>query len=141
MRLNRYISEENAIQKGLEVDEPEVKIKYSDESVTKRLTIIKSAISAAKKLKDDEAKEATLSDLEDKLNKWENVDKETKPAPPPPPETEEAPPEDEEEAPPEEEEAPPEEEEKEEEPEEDEEEEKEEESDKLDKKKGKKKEK
>jgi len=90
MRLNRYIREEDIVKTGLDTDEPEVNRKYSKESIKKRIDIIKSAINAAEEQKGDEdAKEAVIADLEDKLDKWKNVEGETKPAPPPPPEEEE----------------------------------------------------
>jgi hypothetical protein len=82
MRLNRYLREEDIVKKALDLDEPEIDTKYSDESIIRRTEIIEDAIMAAEKIKDDEAREAIIADLEDKLDKWENVKKETEPAPP-----------------------------------------------------------
>lgn len=104
MRLARFLNEEDATKKGLEVPEPEVGEKYSKEEVKKYISLIKNAISAQKEEDDD----AILKDLEDKLDKWQNVETETKPAGPvvpavdvlaaqPPPEEGEAPPKEEEE--------------------------------------------
>lgn len=84
MRLFDYIYE-NLVKDALDIDEPEVGGRYSDDYVTKIVDKLKSAISQAEKdsYVDDDSKEAVISDLEDKLDAWENVDKETKPAPPP----------------------------------------------------------
>ena len=69
---------------ALNVDEPEVAKKYSDEYVAKRIAIIQDALKKVRgKSMDDEAKEAIMADLNDKLDKWENVDKETAATEPP----------------------------------------------------------
>lgn len=81
MRLTNYLNEDD-IQKGLSVDEPESGGKYSDESVKEKIKVIEKALSMAKKQKNSEASDAIVADLEDKLDKWENVDRETKPAGP-----------------------------------------------------------
>jgi hypothetical protein len=78
MRLTRFLNEEDAIKKGLEVPEPEVGEKYSKEEVKKYISLIKNAISAQK----EDGDEAILKDLEDKLDKWQNVETEVKPAGP-----------------------------------------------------------
>ena len=74
MRLTRFLREEDHISKGLEVPEPEVGEKYSKEEVKKYISLIKNAISAQEK----DGDEAILKDLEDKLDKWQNVDEFTK---------------------------------------------------------------
>jgi len=81
MRLNNYLNEDD-IQKGLSVDEPESGGKYSDDVVKMNIKIVEKALSIAKKQEDSEANNAIVADLEDKLDKWKNVDKETKPAGP-----------------------------------------------------------
>jgi hypothetical protein len=78
MRLTRFLKEEDHTSKGLEVPEPEVGEKYSKEEVKKYISLIKNAISSQKKDGDG----AILKDLEDKLDKWQNVEAETKPAGP-----------------------------------------------------------
>lgn len=97
MRLNRFLTEEGAVQAALDIKEPEVDGKYSERVIKDNKDKIEKAISKLGEPK-DEAEEAILADLEDKLEKWGNIDKETKPAGPgePPPEGEEgdAPPED-----------------------------------------------
>jgi two-component system chemotaxis sensor kinase CheA len=87
MRLFDYLYED-AIRDGLEVSEPEINRDYSDEFVKNNIKTIKTALSQTKKKKfsDEETKSSVVADLEDKLNKWKNVDKETKAPPPPPPE-------------------------------------------------------
>jgi hypothetical protein len=103
MRLAKFMKEDTT--DALNVDEPEVAKKYSEEYVAKRISIIQDALKKVRgKSMDDEAKEAIMADLNDKLDKWENVDKETK-APEPAP-TAETPEDGEEEAPAEEEEEP-----------------------------------
>ena len=81
MRLSNYLNEDD-IQKGLSVDEPESGGKYSDDVVKINIKIVEKALSIAKKQEDSEANNAIVADLEDKLDKWKNVDKETKPAGP-----------------------------------------------------------
>ena len=89
MRFVRFMNED--VTDALEVNEPEVGKKYSDEYVSKRIDIIQAAIKKVRGQKmNDDAKEAIMADLNDKLDKWENVDKETKPpiaGPEAPPET------------------------------------------------------
>ena len=82
MRLSRFLNEEDVIKKGLSVSEPEVGEEYSDDEVKEYISIIKNAIGAQKKEEMDDAAKAILKDLEDKLNKWENVDTETEPVGP-----------------------------------------------------------
>lgn len=97
MRFFEYIYED-IVQKALEIDEPDVAKKYSDDMVKKRIDMLKTAISQAKKKSyvDDDSKEAVIIDLEDKLDKWQNLEKSTEPNRPP---AEEQPPEDGEEKP------------------------------------------
>ena len=78
MRLARFLNEEDVIKKGLSVMEPEVGEKYSDEEVKEYISTVKDAIAAQKKEDMNDAAKAILKDLEDKLDKWENVDIETK---------------------------------------------------------------
>lgn len=112
MRLRYFLKEEDIVQTALDIIEPKVKGKYSERVIKNNKETIEKAISKVGEPK-DEAEEAILSDLEDKLEKWNNIEKETKPAGPiksdnPPPEGgEEPPPEEEEEPPPKEEEEPP----------------------------------
>ena len=83
MRLTRFLYEGDNIQKGLSIGEPEVGEDYSDEEVKKNITAIKDAIAAQKsKGTESDADESIMKDLEDKLDKWENVDSETKAAGP-----------------------------------------------------------
>jgi hypothetical protein len=82
-RLSKFL-EESVVQDALAIEEPDVGGQYTDERVEAHLKKINSAI---KELRgsgkyDDEAKEAMMADLNDKLDKWENVERETKPAPP-----------------------------------------------------------
>lgn len=80
MRFVKFMKED--VTDALEVNEPEVGKKYSDEYVSKRIDIIQNAIKKVRGQKmNDDAKEAIMADLNDKLDKWENVDKETKPVP------------------------------------------------------------
>ena len=77
MRFEKFMREDTS--DALNVDEPEVSKKYSDEYVAKRIAIIQDALKKVRgKSMDDEAKEAIMADLNDKLDKWENVEKETK---------------------------------------------------------------
>lgn len=113
MRLTRFLNEEDSIKKALSIPEPEVGETYSDEEVKEYITVLKDALGSKG------ADGAMIKDIQDKLDKWENVDVETKPAGPvvpaldrlaaqppegegPPPEGEGPPPEEEEEPPPEE---------------------------------------
>jgi len=82
MRLARFLNEEDVVKKGLELMEPEVGEEYSDEDVKEYISIIKNAIAAQKKEEMNDAAKAMLKDLEDKLNKWENIDSETEPVGP-----------------------------------------------------------
>lgn len=81
MRLTRYLNEEDIIKKGLGVPEPEVGEEYSKEEVQGYIAIVKDAISAVEE-EEKEGSEAVIKDLQDKLNKWENVDSETEAAGP-----------------------------------------------------------
>lgn len=88
MRFKNYVNEN--YKKALNIGEPEVGSKYSDDAVQRRITTIEAGIKDANKLPDDEHKEGILADLEDKLDKWSNVDQETEaPKAPAPPEGEE----------------------------------------------------
>ena len=92
MRFVKFMKED--VTDALEVNEPEVGKKYSDEYVSKRIDIIQNAIKKVRGQKmNDDAKEAIMADLNDKLDKWENVDKETKAPKPVPTAGPEAPPE------------------------------------------------
>ena len=82
MRLLKFL-EENVVQDALAVDEPEVGGKYDDDMINKRLDLIQKAIKELRgKEMDDDAKEAMMADLNDKLDKWENVEQEIKPTKP-----------------------------------------------------------
>ena len=83
MRLARFLNEEDAIKKGLSIDEPEIDGEYSKDEIKYNVSTIKDAISAQeKKGIESEADNSILKDLEDKLDKWKNVKTETKPAGP-----------------------------------------------------------
>jgi len=83
MRLAKFMKEDITTD-ALEIGEPEVGKKYSDDYVSKRVDILQKALKKIRgKAMNDDAKEAIMADLNDKLDKWENVDKETK-APEPP---------------------------------------------------------
>ena len=86
MRFKEFLKEDT-VKTALNLDEPETGAKYDDEAVKKRIDLINKAIKElrAKSDMDDNAKEAMLADLNDKLDKWENVDKETAMPDPPPP--------------------------------------------------------
>jgi hypothetical protein len=78
--------QETSVQSALDIDEPEVGKKYDDEAVADRKSRLLAAIKQLRgQTVDDEAKEAMMADLNDKLDKWENVDSETAPPDPPPP--------------------------------------------------------
>ena len=81
MKFYKYLNEDD-IQKGLAVDEPEVSKEYSTDIVKKKIKVIKKALSMAKKEKESKANDAIIADLNDKLDKWKNVDSETEPAGP-----------------------------------------------------------
>jgi len=91
MRFTRFLKE-SVIDDALKVDEPSVRRKYSEEGVKKKLDLIQKAIKELRNNDkyDDDAKDAIMADLEDKQDKWSNVDSETKPPKPvaPPPEGE-----------------------------------------------------
>jgi hypothetical protein len=83
MRLTRFLYEGDSIKKALEIEEPAVGEEYSDEEIKWRISSIKDAIDAQKKNGiESEVDNSLLKDLTDKLEKWENVDQETKPAGP-----------------------------------------------------------
>ena len=83
MRLTRFLYEEDAVKKALEIEEPAVGEEYSDEEIKMRISDIKDAIKAQKKNGiESEADNALLKDLTDKLDKWENIDAETEPVGP-----------------------------------------------------------
>ncbi len=79
MRFTKFLKED-IIKTALGIDEPKVKGKYSADSVTRRLETIKKAIAALKGKKADDATEAMMADLEDKQDKWQNLEAETEPA-------------------------------------------------------------
>lgn len=91
MRLRRFITENDIVQIGLNIDEPQISLKYSDKETKENIYSIKKAISGLKKEKlDPKVRDAKFRDLMDKLEKWQNLDKSTKPAGPNiPPEGEE----------------------------------------------------
>lgn len=76
MRFLRYLKENN-ISNALSIEEPKIGKKYAEKLINKRIDTIQSAIKQAEKKVDDKSTEAILADLEDKLDKWSNVDKET----------------------------------------------------------------
>jgi len=76
MRLTRFLNEEDVIKKALSIPEPEVGETYSDEEVKEYITVLKDALGSKG------ADGAMIKDIQDKLDKWENVDSETKPAGP-----------------------------------------------------------
>ena len=92
MRFNRYIREEDSVQSALDIDEPEIGEKYSERVISQNKKSIENAISKVGDPNDD-AEEAILSDLEDKLEKWNNVEKEIEAVGPFPEDGEEDPPE------------------------------------------------
>jgi len=82
----KIFMKEASVQDALGIDEPEVGKKYDDEAVAARKSQLEAAIKQLRgQSMDDEAKEAMMADLNDKLDKWENVDSETAPPEPPPP--------------------------------------------------------
>lgn len=88
MRFIKFLNED-VIKTALGFDEPKTGKKYSDEYVKKRKETLEKAIKAAenKKFDNEDVREAMLADLQDKLDKWSNVEKETAaPKPPAPPE-------------------------------------------------------
>ncbi len=83
-RFKQFLKE-TSVQDALSIDEPEVGKKYDDEAVADRKSRLLDAIKQLRgQTADDEAKEAMMADLNDKLEKWENVGDETA-APDPPP--------------------------------------------------------
>ena len=100
MRFKRFLVEDS-ISSALSLDEPEVGRKYGTSAVKRKVVTIKSAIDTLSKKEQTDATEAQMADLEDKLDKWQNVDSETKPSDTqdttePPPEDDTTPPEEEE---------------------------------------------
>ena len=81
MRFSKFIDEKNTIQTALNINEPEIGKKYSKRIIEKNKEAIEKAISKLGK-PNNNADEAILSDLEDKLDKWNNVKKETEPVGP-----------------------------------------------------------
>lgn len=75
MKFKKYINEN--YKKALNIGEPETGGKYSDDAVARRIETIEAGLKDAEKLPDDEHKEGIIADLEDKLDKWQNVDQET----------------------------------------------------------------
>jgi len=89
MRFSRFLNEEDAVKKGLAVDEPEVNTEYTEEEIAANKEIIQIAIGkqteTLSKLRkgngsDDEldAARAVMADLKDKQEKWDNPEKESK---------------------------------------------------------------
>lgn len=97
MRFVKFLNED-VIKTALNIDEPETGKKYSDDRIAVRKKTLEKALKAAdkKKFANDDAREAIMADLQDKLDKWSSVDKETaapKPVAPPaegPPEDDQA---------------------------------------------------
>ncbi len=84
-RLSAFLKEAS-VQAALGISEPEIGKKYDDEAIADRKSKIQAAIEDLKGQSiDDEAKEAMMADLTDKLDKWTNVDSETAAPEPPPP--------------------------------------------------------
>jgi len=79
MRFKRFLVEDS-ISSALSLDEPEVGRKYGTSAVKRKLEMIQSAINTLSKKQQTDATEAQMADLEDKLDKWQNVDSETEPA-------------------------------------------------------------
>jgi len=79
MRFKRFLIEDS-ISSALSLDEPEVGRKYGTSAVKRKLEMIQSAINTLSKKQQTDATEAQMADLEDKLDKWQNVDSETEPA-------------------------------------------------------------
>jgi len=77
-RLKSFMKE-SSVTDALDISEPEIGKKYDDEAVASRKKRIQAAIKQLRgqSMVDDEAKEAMLADLNDKLDKWENVEDET----------------------------------------------------------------
>lgn len=83
MRLTRFLNEGDDIQKGLSVNEPEIDGDYSKDEIKDNISIIKTALDAQeRKGTETEADKSIIKDLQDKLDKWENIKSETKPAGP-----------------------------------------------------------
>lgn len=78
MRFRSYLKED-IIQKALELPEPEVGEEYDKDYVSKIIEILNQAMEKAEQMEDGEAKDSIIADLKDKTEKWENLDKETKP--------------------------------------------------------------
>jgi hypothetical protein len=87
MRFKKFLKED-VVKQALNIEEPKVGRKYSEDLIDKRVKQIQKALDSIN-IKDRHT-EAMAADLEDKLDKWSNVEKETQ-APKPPPT--EAPPE------------------------------------------------
>jgi hypothetical protein len=68
------------ISAALSLGEPEVGQNYGTSAVKRKLETINAAISELGKKEQTDATEAQMADLEDKRDKWQNVDKETEPA-------------------------------------------------------------
>lgn len=93
MRLKSFLNELNEVRKkipkseksgdissALALDEPQVGKKYGTSAIKRKLEMINAAISELGKKEQTDATEAQMADLEDKRDKWQNVDKETEPA-------------------------------------------------------------
>lgn len=79
MRYLKYLKEEDAISRALDIEEPDVGAKYPHEKVERYIEMIDAGIKAMTKKEESEANDAIMADLRDKKDKWENVKKETKP--------------------------------------------------------------
>jgi hypothetical protein len=79
MRFTRFLVEDS-ISSALGIEEPQVGGKYTTSGVKKKLELLKQAISELGKKEHTDANDAKMADLEDKAEKWSNVDSETEPA-------------------------------------------------------------
>ena len=79
MRYFRYLTEENIVSKALNIPEPKVGGDYPPEKVQRYIETINKALEAMKKKEENDANDAIVQDLRNKVKSWQNVDKETKP--------------------------------------------------------------
>lgn len=73
MRYFKYITEEDTIQKALNIPEPEIGSEYPEEKVQRYLKIIDDALSVMQNKKENNANDSIVQDLRDKKKKWSNV--------------------------------------------------------------------
>ncbi len=81
MRLKYYLKE-NTIGDALAIEEPEVGKKYGDALVAGYIETLEAAIEEADGLPTGSDKNAIIADLQDKLDKWKNLEKELEPSGP-----------------------------------------------------------